>query len=74
MSKSYVCGGHPDHQGGDQDGQEGKYQPSGAVGTRLPSLTPHHLQNLTVHLIKNGRRGLEKGLPLRYWTLRSTFA
>ena len=38
-----------------------KYQPSGAGGTRSPPAMPHLLQHLTTRLIKNGRRGLERG-------------
>ena len=44
----------------------GKYQPSGAGGTRSPPATPHRLQHLTAHFIQNGRRGLEIGQTLDY--------
>ena len=52
----------------------GKYQPSGAGGTRSPPATPYRLQHLTARFIQNGRQGPEIGQTLCYWTLRSTFA
>ena len=52
----------------------GKYQPSGAGGTRSPPSTPHHLKHLTARFIQNGRQGPEIGQSLVNWTLRSTFA
>ena len=40
-----------------------KYQPSGARGTRSPSALG----------LKNGQQGLEKGVTIGYWAIRSTF-
>ena len=59
----------------------GKYQPSGAGGTRSPPATPHRLQRRTAYNTappasgpQNGRRGLERCLPLGFGALPSTFA
>ena len=50
------------------------YQPSGTGSVRLPPAMPNRLQHLPICLIQNGKRGLEIGQTLGYWTLRSTFA
>ena len=51
-----------------------EYQPCGGGGTRSPPATPHRLQNPNGHQgPQNGRRGLERYLPLGFWALLSTF-